>query len=121
MALARIQASIVKNLLKMGHLSDAQCQTIIDTDEDFSGLALESLLFEEYKISPFQVLVAKAQAFDMPPINVKNCLVNEATFSKLEQDFCRENSVMPLGFAGDGTPADRLLRKGRCQSRPHPY
>ena len=48
MALARIQASIVKNLLKMGHLSDAQCQTIIDTEEDFSGLALESLLFEEY-------------------------------------------------------------------------
>lgn len=101
MALARIQASIVKNLLKMGHLSDAQCQTIIDTDEDFSGLALESLLFEEYKISPFQVLFAKAQAFDMPPINVKHCLVNEATFSKLEQDFCRENSVLPLGFAGD--------------------
>tara|TARA_B110000285_G_scaffold47777_1_gene53829 strand:+ start:1380 stop:3107 length:1728 start_codon:yes stop_codon:yes gene_type:complete len=101
MALARIQASIVKNLLKMGHLSDAQCQTIIDTEEDFSGLALESLLFEEYKISPFQVLVAKAQAFDMPPINVKHCLVNEATFSKLEQDFCRENSVLPLGFAGD--------------------
>ena len=101
MALARIQASIVKNLLKMGHLSDGQCQTIIDTEEDFSGLALESLLFEEYKISPFQVLVAKAQAFDMPPINVKHCLVNEATFSKLEQDFCRENSVLPLGFAGD--------------------
>ncbi len=101
MALARIQASIVKNLLQMGHLSDVQCQTIIDTDEDFSGVALENLLFEEYKISPFQVLVAKAEAFSLPPINVKHCLVNDTTFAKLEQDFCRENTVLPLGFAGD--------------------
>ena len=101
MALARIQASIVKNLLKMGHLSETQCQTIIDTDEDLSGVELELLLFEEYKTSPFQVLVAKAQAFGLPPINVKHCLVNELTFAKLEQDFCRENAVLPLGFAGD--------------------
>ncbi len=101
MALARIQASIVKNLLQMGRLSDAQCQTLIDTDEDLSGSALENLLFEEYKISPFQVLVAKAEAFNLPPINVKHCLVNDTTFAKLEQDFCRENSVLPLGTAGD--------------------
>ena len=101
MALARIQASIVKNLLQMGHLTEDQCQAIIATDEDMSGDAVETLLFEEYKISQFQLLVAKGKAFGMPPINVKHCLVNEATFSKLEQDFCRENLVLPLGFAGD--------------------
>ncbi|MFT5825153.1 MAG: type IV pilus assembly protein PilB [Yoonia sp.] len=101
MALARIQASIVQNLLQMGRLSEAQCQTIIDTDEDFSGADLEHLLFEQYKISPFQVLVAKAEAFNLPPINVKHCLVNDTTFVKLEQGFCRDNSVLPLGSAGD--------------------
>lgn len=101
MALARIQASIVKNLLSTGHLSEAQFKAVVNSDEDLSGVALENLLFEEYKISPFQVLVAKAHAFDMPPINVKRCLVNETTFAKLEQDFCRENMVLPLGFAGD--------------------
>ena len=101
MALARIQASIVKNLLQMGRLTDVQCQKIIDTDEDLSGVALETLLFEEYKISQFQVLVAKAEAFNLPPINVKHCLVNDTTFAKLEQDFCRDNSVLPLGVAGD--------------------
>ena len=90
MALARIQASIVKNLLQMGRLTDVQCQKIIDTDEDLSGVALETLLFEEYKISQFQVLVAKAEAFNLPPINVKHCLVNDTTFAKLEQDFCRD-------------------------------
>ena len=101
MALARIQASIVKNLLQMGRLTADQCQVILSTDEEMSGEAVETLLFEEYKISPFQVLVAKGKAFGMPPINVKRCLVTESTFSKLEQDFCREHLVLPLGFAGD--------------------
>ena len=100
MPLARIQASIVRNLLKMEQLSEAQCQTIISVDEDMSGVALETLLFDEYKIAPFQVLMAKAQAFKLPPINIKNCLVNEATFAKLEQGFCRENQVLPLGTVG---------------------
>lgn len=101
MALARIQASIVKNLLQMAHLSTEQYQAILSTDADMSGEALEALLFEEYKISPFQILVAKGKAFGLPPINVKQCLVNEGTYSKLEPDFCRENLVLPLGFAGD--------------------
>ncbi len=100
MPLARIQAAIVRNLLEMEQLSDAQCQTIINTDEDMSGVALETLLFDEYRIAPFHVLMAKAQAFKLPPINIKNCLVNEATFTRLEQDFCRENLLLPLGTAG---------------------
>jgi type IV pilus assembly protein PilB len=101
MPLARIQASIVKNLFEMEQLSESQCETIISSDEDMSGVALETLLFNEYKIVPFQVLMAKAQAFKLPPINIKNCLVNEATFTRLEQDFCRENLVLPLGTVGN--------------------
>lgn len=101
MPLARIQASIVRNLLEMGQLSEAQCQAIVSADEDMSGFALENLLFDEYKIAPFQVLMAKAQTFKMPPINIKNCLVNEATFERLEQDFCRENLILPLGILGN--------------------
>ena len=101
MPLARIQASIISNLLEMGQLSEDQSQTIIETNEDISGATLETLLFDEYKIPPFQVLMAKAQAFKLPPINVKHCLVNDLTFSKLEKDFCRENLVLPLGFAGN--------------------
>ena len=101
MPLARIQASIVRNLFNMGQLSEAQLQTIISAEEDISGVALENLLFDEYKISSFQVLMAKAQAFKLPPINVKNCLINELTFAQLDQDFCRENLVLPLGTVGD--------------------
>ena len=101
MPLARIQASIVRNLFEMGHLSESQCQTIVSVDEDMSGVALETMLFDEYKIVPFKVLMAKAQAFELPPVNIKNCLVNETTFARLEQDFCRENLVLPLGTAGN--------------------
>lgn len=72
MALARIQTSIVKHLLEMGHLSDAQFQAIIHTDQDMTGNAIEALLLEKYQISAFQVLVAKAHAFKLPPVNVKH-------------------------------------------------
>ena len=101
MALARIQASIVKHLREMGRLSEAQYRTIIETEEDLTGEAVEKLLTTEYKISAFQLLVAKGKAFKMAPINVRHCKVNESTYAKLEPDFCQEHSVLPLGFAGD--------------------
>lgn len=101
MPLARTQASIVRNLFSIGQLSESQCQTIIDSDEDMSGAVLETLLFEEYKIAPLQVLMAKAKAFNLPPINIKSCIVNELTFAQLEQDFCRDNSILPLGTVGN--------------------
>lgn len=101
MALPRIQTSILQNLLKRGHLTDAQYQKIVDTDEDLSGEAIEKLLADEYKISQFQLLFAKSKAFGLAPINVKSCVVNEMTFAKLEKDFCQENRVLPLGFVAD--------------------
>lgn len=101
MALARIQASIVKNLLDAGHISDSQYNGIIETDEELSGEAVEKLLIEDYKINHYQLLIAKSRAFGLSPINVRKCLVTEVTFSKLDQDFCQENKVLPLGFAGD--------------------
>lgn len=101
MALARIQTSIVKNLLDMGRLTQAQYNTITGTEEEMSGDAVEKLLAEEYKISAFQLLIAKGRAFGMAPVNVRHCIVNEKTYSKLEPEFCRENKVLPLGYAGN--------------------
>jgi type IV pilus assembly protein PilB len=101
MALARIQASIVRHLLESGHLTDTQFNLITSTDEEMSGEAVELLLTGDYKITQFQLLSAKAQAFDLSPINIKNCIVSDMSYSKLDQEFCRENSVLPLGFCGD--------------------
>lgn len=101
MALARIQTAILENLLQMGHLTDVQFKSIIETDEEMSGEAIETLLATEFKITQNQLLFAKSKAFDLSPINIKRYKLTETTFSKLEKDFCQENKVLPLGFAGD--------------------
>ncbi|MEN8790629.1 MAG: GspE/PulE family protein [Lentimonas sp.] len=101
MALARIQTSIVKNLLDTGHLSEEQFQKITNTEEGLSGEAVELLLSTDYKITQFQLLVAKGKAFDLSPVNITKCMVNEMTYSKLEKNFCLENKVLPLGFCGE--------------------
>ncbi|MDQ8194924.1 GspE/PulE family protein [Coraliomargarita sp. SDUM461004] len=101
MALARIQTAILENLLQMGHLTDAQFKNITETDEELSGEAIETLLATDYKITQYQLLFAKSRAFELTPINIKHCMLTETTFSKLDQDFCQEHKVLPLGFAGD--------------------
>lgn len=101
MPLARFQTAILQNLLKMGHLSDAQYRNIASADEEMSGQAMEKLLTEDYKISQHQLLFAKSEAFNLTPVNVRRCVVNETTFSKLEKDFCQANQVLPLGHVGD--------------------
>jgi type IV pilus assembly protein PilB len=101
MALARIQTAILENLLQMGHLTDAQFKNINETDQEMSGEVIENLLATDYRITQYQLLLAKSRAFDLAPINIKHCLIAETTFSKLDKDFCQENKVLPLGFAGD--------------------
>jgi len=85
----------------MGHLTDAQFKNITETDEEMSGEVIENLLATEYRITQYQLLFAKSRAFDLTPINIKHCMVTEMTFSKLDKDFCQQNKVLPLGFAGD--------------------
>lgn len=100
MALPRIQAAILQNLLDQGHISDSQYESVVNTDEEVSGEAIEKLLTETHKVSQYQLLFAKAKAFNLTPISVKRCLLTDMTFSKLEKDFCTDNKVLPLGFAG---------------------
>lgn len=100
MALARIQTAILQNLLSKGHLSDTQFHNIADAEEEMSGEVIEKLLTETYKISQYQLLFAKSEAYGLNPVNIRRCQVNEATFAKLEKDFCQQNNILPLGHAG---------------------
>ncbi len=100
MALARIQASIVDNLNKLGKLTEEQAGMIIDTPEELSGEAVENLLMQDYGITEFQLLVAKSKAFKIAPVNVRNIRADERTFEKLDMEFCQEYAVLPLGFVG---------------------
>lgn len=101
MALARIQAAIVSNLQALGRLTQEQADTLINSPEEMTGDAVEKILREEYGITEFQMLVAKSQAFGLNPFNAKKFHPDERTYEKLDQEFCLENKVLPIGMMGN--------------------
>src|SRR3954466_11886999 len=101
MPLGKIQLQIVSKLVEMGRLDDAQRTALAARPDDLSGDALDKLLQEEFKISAFQCLVAKARALNLSPYNVAHFRVTPQTFERIPQDFCQENLVLPVGQVGD--------------------
>ena len=101
MPLGKIQLQIVSKLVDMGRLTGDQRTALGARTDDLSGDALDKLLQEEFKISPFQCLVAKARALNLSPYNVAHYRVSPQTFERIPQDFCQENLVLPVGQVGD--------------------
>src|SRR3954468_24724722 len=101
MPLGKIQLQIVSKLVEMKRLDDEQRSGLLASPDDLSGDALDKLLQEEYKISPFQCLVAKARALNLSPFNVVHYRVTPQTFERIPQEFCQENLVLPVGQVGD--------------------
>src|SRR5687767_7333144 len=101
MPLGKIQLQIVSKLVEMKRLDGEQRTALIGRPDDLSGDALDKLLQEEYKISAFQCLVAKARALNLSPFNVAHYRVSPQTFERIPQEFCQENLVLPVGQVGD--------------------
>jgi type IV pilus assembly protein PilB len=101
MPLGKIQLQIVSKLVEMKRLDEEQRATLLARPDDLSGDALDKLLQEEFKISAFQCLVAKARALNLSPFNVAHYRVSPQTFERIPQDFCQENLVLPVGQVGD--------------------
>ena len=101
MPLGKVQTQIVTKLEEMGRLSPEQRVAIVNVPADLSGDALDKLLQEDYAISTFQCLVAKARALGLAPYNVSRYRLNKTTFERIPQDFCRDNLVLPVGQVGD--------------------
>jgi len=101
MPLGKVQSQIVAKLEEMGRLSSEQRKAIIAAPDDLSGEALDRLLQEEYSVSAFQCLVAKARALNLAPCNVTRCRVSQETFERVPQEFCQEHVVLPVGQVGD--------------------
>src|SRR4051812_21267752 len=100
MPLGKIQLQIVAKLVEMGRLDSEQGISIGARPEDLSGDSLDKLLQEEFKITAFQCLVAKARALNLSPYNVAHYRVTPQTFERIPQDFCQENLVLPVGKVG---------------------
>jgi type IV pilus assembly protein PilB len=101
MALGKIQLQIVSKLVDMGRLTDEQRTALAERNDDLTGDALDKLLQEEYRITPFQCLVAKAKALNLTPYNVNRFRVTPKTFERIPQDFCEQNLVLPVGQVGE--------------------
>jgi type IV pilus assembly protein PilB len=101
MPLGKIQLQIVSKLVEMNRLDADQRSQLAARTEDLSGDALDKLLQEEYKVSAFQCLVAKARALNLSPFNVAHYRVTPQTFERIPQDFCQENLVLPVGQVGE--------------------
>jgi type IV pilus assembly protein PilB len=101
MSLPRVQSAIVQQLHSSGSLSPEQRDKLLSTEEDLSGLQLEQILTEQYKVTSVQLLVAKSKAFEMTPVNVRAIALADDTFKSLEPEFCEEHDVFPLGVIGN--------------------
>ena len=101
MPLGKVQSQIVAKLAAMDRLTVEQRDAIAATPGDLNGDALDKLLQEEYKITPFQLLVGKARALNIAPYNVARYRLSAATFERIPQEFCLENLVLPVGHVGE--------------------
>ena len=101
MALGKVQQQIIAKLVEMNRLSSEQEEVILTSPEELTGDALDKLLEDEYKISDFQLLTAKARAHNLTPYNVHRYQVGPTTFERVPQDFCQQNLVLPVGLVGN--------------------
>jgi type IV pilus assembly protein PilB len=101
MPLGKIQLQIVSKLVEMGRLDDEQRSTLVSRTDDLSGEALDKLLQEDFKVTAFQCLVAKARALHLSPYNVSRYRLSPHTFERIPKDFCLENLVLPVGQVGE--------------------
>src|SRR5476651_264457 len=101
MPLGRIQLQIVAKLVEMGRLDGEQKAALALRPEDLSGDSLDKLLQEDFKVTAFQCLVAKARALHLSPFNVAHYKISPQTFERIPEDFCKENLVLPVGQVGE--------------------
>jgi type IV pilus assembly protein PilB len=101
MPLGKIQLQIVDKLADTGRLDAGQRTVLATRQDDLSGDALDKLLQDEFKITAFQCLVAKARALNFSRFNVAHYRVSPQTFERIPQDFCQENLVLPVRQVGE--------------------
>ena len=101
MPIGKVQTQILVKLEAMHRLTAEQRESIMVRPEDLTGEALEKILQDEFHVSPFQLLVAKARALGIAPYNVARYRLTSSTFERIPQEFCQQHLVLPVGQVGD--------------------
>ena len=100
MALGKIQTKIIESLVAARRLTSEQSAQIATSPEELTGEELDKLLLEENGVTVFQLQLAKCKAFNIPPYNVARYRIHPGTYNKVEEKFCKENLVLPVGEIG---------------------
>ncbi|HSH08817.1 MAG TPA: GspE/PulE family protein [Oceanipulchritudo sp.] len=100
MAIPRVLRSVLHELVIDKIIDKEVIGEITSGADEISGEELEAILLEKYGVSAFNILLAKASAFNIPPFNAKNFQISERTFERLDKDFCCDNKVLPVGTFG---------------------
>lgn len=101
MPLGKIQTQIVAKLEDMGRITAEQRAELAARPEDVSGDALDKILQDDLRVSPLQLLTAKARALGLAPFNVARFKLSKTTFERVPQEFCKEYKVLPVGLVGE--------------------
>ena len=101
MPLGRIQTQILDKLEALGKLSAAQKAVLISRPDELTGDQLDQLLLNEFKVSPFPLHLAKCRALGLTPFNVARYRVHNATFERIDLEFCQKNTILPVGQVGN--------------------
>ena len=101
MPLGKIQTQIVAKLVEANRLTEEQRAVLIRHPEDLSGDALDKLLQADYKLTAFQIFVARARAAGLSPFNIARFRVTPQTYERIPLEFCQEHLVLPVGQVGD--------------------
>ena len=101
MPLGRIQTQIIDKLEEMGKLLEEQKSELLSRPDELTGDQLDALLQLDFKITPFQLHLAKCRALGLTPFNVARYKLHNATFERVDLEFCQKNNILPVGQVGN--------------------
>ena len=101
MPLGRVQTQIVDKLVELGKLTPEARTAVVNHADDLTGEQLDALLQTEHKVTPFPLHLAKCRALGLTPFNVARYKLHNATFEKIDLEFCQKNTILPVGQVGD--------------------
>ena len=101
MPLGRTQTQIIDKLEEMGKLTAEAKGVLLARPDEPTGDQLDQLLLADFKITPFQLNLAKCRALGLTPFNAARYKVHGTTFEKIDLEFCQKNLILPVGQVGD--------------------
>ena len=88
-------------LAEMGKLTRQQCEQLRQEHSEKTGSDIETLLLKTGMSNPDDILTAKAKLYGLEFRQIDPQTIDKETFNKLDIDFIKGNSVMPIAIENE--------------------